>query len=77
MATTRKNNDVTCFMWYVNERMTLGEMSIVFGERGQHIYDHWVFCREHHLGDLRWYADLDTECRQKLVDRAVLIYGNL
>ena len=77
MTTTRKNNDVTCFMWYVNERMTRSEMILVCGEVGNHIYDKWVYARDHHLGDLWWYGELDDTCRQKIVDRAVQIYGNL
>ena len=77
MANQRKNNDVTCFMWYVNERMTLSEMVLVCGIVGEHVYNKWVYAREHHLGDLWWYAELDEKCRQKIVDRAVSIYGEL
>lgn len=53
------------------------ESKQVFGDSlGLHIYNKWLGKHEYsHDVTMSWYADLDTECRQKLVDRANEIYG--
>ncbi len=75
MEEKKRYNEVTCFMWYVFNKWTREEAVLVFGSLGDHIFNKWVHCREHHLGDLYWYSELDDTCRQKLVDRACSIYN--
>ena len=66
-------NEVTNFMYYIYNKWNEYEAEKVFGEvLGAHIWSKWL-----NKGDsLIWYADLDAECRQKLVDRANSIYGS-
>ena len=68
-----KENPVTCFMWYVFNRWNESEAKQLFGEDlGAHIYGKYL---ERGYGkELLWYSDLDTECRAKLVQRALEIY---
>lgn len=66
-------NEVTNFMYYVYNKWNEYEAKKLFGDDlGQHIFNKWVYYRNN---DLRWYAELDNVCRQKLVDRANEIYG--
>ena len=71
----KKNNEVTCFMWYMYNKWNRHEAVLVFGSLGDHIYNKWVHCRTTELGDLYWYSELDENCRQKIVDRANAIYS--
>ena len=66
-------NEVTNFMLYIYNRWNEYEAGKVFGEvLGAHIWSKWL----DKYDSLKWYADLDTQCRQKLVDRANSIYGS-
>lgn len=72
---TKKVNEVTAFMYYICNQWGIDEAKKVFGDNlGEHIYKKF---EEHQnvLGALHWYAGLDEECRQKLVDRANEIYN--
>ena len=72
-----KNNEVTNFMLYVYNRWSINEARYLFGEiLGEHIYAKWTEKREYSIDqNLSWYADLDKDCRQKIVDRANEVYN--
>lgn len=68
-------NHVTAFMLYIYNKWCIGEAKKVFGEfLGEHIYSKFLYYRTN-LGDLFWYSELDGTCRQKIVERAVELYG--
>ena len=70
-------NEVTNFMYYMYNRWGKDEATSVFGEDlGNHIYGKWCRYIENGMGDLYWYAELDSKCRQKVVDRANEIYAS-
>lgn len=62
-------NQVSCFLYYMFNAWSLSEAITIFGNNlGRHVYDQY----QRRLGNtMIWYADLDTECRDKLVNRAV------
>ena len=71
-----KNNEVTNFLYYVFNKWCIEEAVLVFGENlGKHIFEKWVSCRKNGGEQLEWYASLDPECRQKIVDRANELYN--
>lgn len=74
---TTKINEVTAFMHYMFNKWNKSECLTLFGkDLGQHIWNKWN--EEKSFGSfdrLRWYASLDNECRQKLVDHANSTYG--
>ena len=71
------NNEVTNFMYYIFNRWSEGEAVHIFGENlGKHIFSKYVDYVQRHLGELRFYAELDNGCKQKMVDRANEIYGD-
>lgn len=65
-------NEVTNFMWYIFNKWTKEECEYLFGYLAEHIWNKW---KVYNHDALRWYAELDNECRQKLVDRANEIYS--
>ena len=68
----KKMNEVTNFMYYVYNRWNEYEAEKLFGkDLSSHIWE--KFLNQH--DKLKFYADLDKTCRQKLVDRANEIYG--
>ena len=68
-----KNNEVTNFLLYVYNKWSINEAHLLFGKNlGDHIFGKWI---EHRSDQLYWYAELDTECRQKIVDRANELYN--
>lgn len=71
------NNDVTNFMYYMYNKWCIGEAKKVFGDNlGEHIYEKWTEKSEYSIDqNLSWYADLDKDCRQKIVDRANELYN--
>jgi hypothetical protein len=70
----RKKNEVTNFMLYVFNRWCIGESIRLFGENlGNHIFEKWMYYGAGN--ELRWYAELDVNCRQRLVDRANELYN--
>lgn len=73
---SKGHNLVTYFMWYMMNKWCLKEAQTVFGDDlGQHVYLKWVEVVRYGDGDqLRFYANLDTVCRNKLVARALEIY---
>lgn len=73
---SKGHNLVTYFMWYMMNKWCLNEAQAIFGEElGRHIYSKWVEVIRYGDGDqLRFYANLDTVCRNKLVARALEIY---
>lgn len=70
------HNLVTYFAWYMFNKWSLDEAIQVFGfELGNHIYMKWEDVVLKGDGDqLRFYCNLDTVCRNKLVQRALEIY---
>lgn len=68
---TKSNNVVTYFMWYVYNKWSIEESERLFGNMGEHIYEKFL---SHGRDGLAWYASLDNDCRQRLVDRAIEIY---
>lgn len=68
-----KNNEVTNFMYYLYNKWNIYEAKRLFGEDlGAHIWQKYLECGS---AVLYWYAELDSECKQKLVDRANEIYN--
>lgn len=66
-------NEVTNFMYYMYNVWNKEEAINLFGEwLGKHIYSKWC---DLHDKELIFYASLDNECRQKLVDRANEYYS--
>lgn len=64
-------------MLYMSNNWNREEAIDTFGEElGGTIYGIWEYCRKRHLGNLVWYAELDGNCRQKIVDRANAIFTN-
>lgn len=70
------HNEVTRFMWYMFNKWCKNEAIRIFGENlGNHIWDKWSEIIRFGCGDnLYFYAQLDNDCRQKLVDRANEVY---
>lgn len=70
----KKNNEVENFMLYMFNKWCIGEAKKVFGNNlGEHIFSKW---EDYGAGrELLWYSELDTRCRQRLVDRANEIYN--
>lgn len=66
-------NTVTKFMWYMYNKWSIQEATLLFGESlGKHIY-----CKRlEHDEILKWYSSLDIECRDRIVNRAKEIYKN-
>ena len=65
------------FMWYMYNKWCYDESVHVFGEiLGKHIFDKWVWYIEN-MQDytLRFFAELDEDCKTKIVERANEIYG--
>ena len=70
-----KVNQVTAFMLYIYNRWNIQEARDLFGNNlGEHIFSKYLHNRKV-LGELFWYSELDTDCRRKIVERAVEIYG--
>ena len=68
-------NQVTAFMLYIYNKWCIGEAKKVFGENlGEHLFSKYLHHRGN-LGELFWYSELDNNCRRKIVERAVEIYG--
>ena len=60
-------------MLYVYNKWGINEAHLLFGKNlGDHIFGKWI---EHLSDKLYWYAELDNECRQKIVDRANELYN--
>ena len=65
-------NEVTKFMFYIYNKWNEYEAEKIFGkDLGKHIWNKWI----NRSDSLRWYSELDNECKQKLVDRANEIYS--
>lgn len=77
MAKRKKNNEVTCFALYLNEKWSMDEALILFGGLGKMYYDKWIETINNGYGSLWWYCQLDETTRQKVVNRAVLYYSDI
>lgn len=67
-----KYNDVECFMYYMCNKWGLDEAKSLFGDNlGEHIYNKWLGYSD----SLTWYGSIDKECRGKIYNRALEIYG--
>jgi hypothetical protein len=71
------NNEVTNFMYYMFNRWSLAESRYIYGASlGEHIWEKWNEVARFGNGDqLCFYASLDNDCKQKLVDRANELYN--
>ena len=69
----KKNNEVTNFMYYMYNMWSESECAHVFKELASHIWGKYL--QYNKIDILYWYSQLDSECKQKLVDRANEIYG--
>jgi hypothetical protein len=68
-----RNNDVSSFMYYVEMKYSLKESIYIFGEDlGHHIFGKYLKATT----PLKWYAELDRGCRDKLVERAIDCYDD-
>ncbi len=75
MANKQEVNQVTAFMWYMYNKWGASEAVKVFGEDlGMHILAKFSACDENYLYA---YSLLDRECRKKIIERAVEIYGDV
>ena len=64
------------FMYYVFNKWSREEAVHVFGENlGMHIFKKWESYRINGGDQLEWYANLDADCRCKLVERANEVYN--
>ena len=67
---------VDYFMYYIFNRWCHSEAIAIYGENlGNHIFDKWKELMERGGEQLVWYANLDTTCRRKLVERALEYYN--
>lgn len=67
------SNEVTNFMYYMYNKWDERESKTIFGDMlGEHIFNKWL---QHQRNEMRWYAELDTQCRNKVVQRANELYG--
>lgn len=67
--------EVNNFMYYMFNRWCKHEAIVIYGkELGEHIFAKYLKYMEKGLGELRFYAELDNECRSKLVKRALQVY---
>jgi hypothetical protein len=68
---------VNNFMYYMFNRWCRNEAHVIYGKvLGEHIFTKYVSYIERGLGELRFYAELDDECKNKLVTRANQVYNN-
>ena len=59
-------------MWYMFNKWSHAEAVAIYGnDLGNHIYEKWL----NSPSPLHLFADIDSECREKLVERAVKIYA--
>jgi len=64
-------------MYYLFNRWSEAEAVRIYGDNlGHHIWKKYIDYMNRQLGELRFYAELDNVCRQKLVDRADELYGD-
>ena len=65
------------FMWYMYNKWNRQEAIYVFGENlGNHLYNKWMRYYENVRDyNLTFFAEIDNECRTKIVQRANEIYG--
>lgn len=70
-------NEVTSFMLYMFNQWSLAESRSLFGNNlGDHVWSKFHETVRAGGGDhLRFYANLDNDCRQKLVNRANELYS--
>lgn len=66
---TTQENQVSSFLYYMFNAWSLGEAITVFGNTlGHHVYDKYI----RYQGNIMvWYSELDSECRDKIVKRAI------
>ena len=71
------HNFFTYFAWYMFNKWSEYEaIHFFFYDLGMHISAKWVEVKTYGDGDqLRFYCNIDTVCRNKLVQRALDIYN--
>lgn len=71
------DNVVTLFMYYMYNKWSKEESIRLFGnDLGNHIFNKWLGKHEYSNDiTMSWYADLDNERRQMIVDRAIEVYS--
>lgn len=74
---SKNHNVVTYFMWYMFNKWDKNEAHKLFGQNlGDHLFGKWVAKGENtHDQTMSWYADLDKELRNKVVERAIEVYN--
>lgn len=70
-------NEVSVFMYYMFNYWSFSEAQTVFGvDLGCHLWNKWLesfdLSNDH---TMYWYAELDNECKQKVVERSKALYG--
>jgi hypothetical protein len=69
-----KTNQVSSFLYYMFNAWSQSEAITIFGNNlGRHVYDQY----QRNNGNIMiWYSDLDYDCRDLLVKRAVALYDS-
>ena len=72
------SKDFRYVLWFMCNRWNEYEVNHIFGRLSNHIWGKWVqACEEHHgsLDGIAWFLlELDDNCLQKLIDRALEYY---
>ena len=70
-------NEVTFFIWYMYNRWSLGEATMLFDDNlGEHIFNKWLWYKDNVIDyNLKWYSELDNFCKDKIYKRANEIYS--
>ena len=68
-------NQVTYFMWYMYNKWSKGNAIKIFGDNlGNHIWNKWI--HRDRMDVLMFYSELDSTCRNMLVEEAINTYTN-
>lgn len=68
-------NEVTKFMYYMFNKWCIQESKLLFGENlGGHVWEKYKRMLSHSGDRLLFYAELDKDCQQRLVNRANELY---
>lgn len=64
-------NIIKCFTYYIYNKLNAEEFDILFGPfLAAHIHDKFITNPD----KLSWFANLDTECKKIILNRALEIY---
>ena len=68
-------NDVSSFFYYMWNSWNKNECDEVFDEMSDYIWDEWAINCHYNIDD--FYASIDKECQDKLVNRAISMYDGM